>query len=84
MKNSTIRVKNELPELLEAVCAHPDCPDWLKEGIWDVVSGQNQSVLFTATYWRSAFEAIEDSQSDAEFEEIGDLPPNVIKMEVAQ
>ena len=48
-----IRVKNELPELLEAVCYHEDCPTWLKDAIWDAVNNQDQICIFTADYWRT-------------------------------
>ena len=58
MTNKYIRVKNELPELLEAVCHHADCENWLKDGIWDLVNNQNLAVTFTADYWRAQLNAI--------------------------
>jgi hypothetical protein len=55
MKNTkTIRIKNELPELLEAVCTHEDCPDWLNEAIWDAVNDKNGKLSFSADYFRYA------------------------------
>ena len=65
MPNKYIRVKNELPELLEAVCAHPDCRAWLKDAIWDAFSAQDLDVTFTAAYWRSSLEAINGVDNDA-------------------
>ena len=56
----TIRVKNDLPHLLEAVCSHPECPDWLMEGIWDAFNSQSLSVIYTATYWAAEFEAMRE------------------------
>jgi hypothetical protein len=57
-KNSTIKIKNKLPELLEAVCNHKDCPEWLQDGIWDLFGNQHHRVTFTANYWRSQFESM--------------------------
>ena len=56
-----ITLKNELPELIEAVCNHEHCPKWLYDGIWDLFNEQNQCVNYSATYWRAAFEAIRES-----------------------
>jgi hypothetical protein len=66
-KNSTIRVKNEMPELLEALCEHPDCPDWLKDGIWDVFNDQSITVSYKAAYWRSMLnDMVNQPREDAE------------------
>jgi hypothetical protein len=55
MKNTkTIRIKNELPELLEAVCTHEDCPDWLSEAIWDAVNYKNGKMSYSVDYFRFA------------------------------
>ena len=59
--NKTIRIKNELPELLEAVCSHSDCPEWLSDGIWDLIHNQPQVALFSALAFRATFEAINES-----------------------
>ncbi len=56
--NNTIKIKNELPELLEAVCEHKDCPEWWKDGIWNLFNEQHTEVTFSADYWRAQFEAI--------------------------
>jgi hypothetical protein len=61
-RSKTIKIKNELPELLEAVCRHRDCEDWLRDAIWDAFNNQTMSVLFTASYWRTSMEAIADSK----------------------
>ena len=61
-----IRIKNELPELLEAVCYHKDCPNWLKDAIWDAVNNQDQTCIFTADYWRSRFESMLMNEEHAE------------------
>lgn len=64
MKN--IKVKNTLPDLLEAVCQHKDCPDWLSDGIWDLVNDQPSSTVFTSSYWQYAFDAIEERRQRRE------------------
>jgi hypothetical protein len=62
MKNNiTIKIKNELPELIEAVCLHKDCPEWLKDGIWDTFSEQNTALTFSATFWRAQLEGMEEA-----------------------
>jgi hypothetical protein len=76
MKNNTIKIKNELPELLEAVCDHKDCPEWLKDGIWELFSNQTQSVVYSASWWRCQFEAIDDYET---LPRESELPPNVIR-----
>ncbi len=37
-KQKIVRIKNELPELVEAICMHKDCPEWLYDGIWDLIN----------------------------------------------
>lgn len=63
---TTIQVRNKLPFLLEAVCLHEECPDWLRNAIWDAVADQSQAVIYTATHWESQFESIHfhDNRSD--------------------
>jgi len=56
--NNTIKIKNALPELLETVCNHKDCPDWLKEGIWDLFVAQTGAVTFSADHWRDELASI--------------------------
>ena len=56
--NSTIKIKNELPELLEAVCNHKDCPEWLMDAIWDAINNQTMLCTYSADFWRAQFEAI--------------------------
>jgi hypothetical protein len=51
--NNTIRIKNELPELLEAVCEHPKCPEWLRFAIWDAFAEHNTQTSFKADHWRA-------------------------------
>jgi hypothetical protein len=80
-KNNMIRVKNELPELLEAVCHHEDCPDWLKDAIWDAFNEQNIGVSFTASWWRHMLESMDTvaaAASSADVSQNRYLPPNVL------
>ncbi len=56
-RQKTERIKNELPELLEAVCARSDCPEWLSDGIWDLINDKGGAVLYTANHFRAALEA---------------------------
>jgi hypothetical protein len=60
-KKKYIAVKNKLPELLEAVCYHKDCPRWLKNTIWDKFNNQTATLNFTAAHWRSMLNSIEVS-----------------------
>jgi hypothetical protein len=53
MKNNTITIKNELPELLEAVCEHPKCPEWLKHDIWDSFTEHHGAITYKADWWRA-------------------------------
>lgn len=64
MPKNRITVKNELPELLEAVCNHPDCEDWLKDAIWDAVNNQNIYVTYEADYWRSQLNAMRQKPTE--------------------
>jgi hypothetical protein len=57
-KQKTVRIKNELPELLEAICRHEDCPEWLYEGIWDLINDKGGAVLYTANHFRAALEGV--------------------------
>jgi hypothetical protein len=61
-RQKTERIKNELPELLEAVCGHPDCPEWLYDGVWDLIGDKGGAVLYTANHFRAALEAVEVSE----------------------
>ncbi len=58
MKNNRITIKNELPELLEAICTHPDCPEWLQDAIWESFQNRTDLVIYTASWWRSQFDAM--------------------------
>ncbi len=60
-KINTVRIKNELPELLEAVINHPDCPDWLRESIWESIN-ENSRVTFSADYIRLALASADASE----------------------
>lgn len=51
-------VKNNLPELLEAVCTHEDCPDWLSGMIWDKLNDRSQFDAYSASYFRHMLENI--------------------------
>ncbi len=62
MKNSTIKIKNELPELLEAVCLHKDCPEWLRDDIWESFNNQSGRVTFAADWWRGQLASIPTEQ----------------------
>jgi hypothetical protein len=57
-KQKTGRIKNELPELLEAICGHKDCPEWLYDGIWDLINDKGGAVLYTANHFRAALEGV--------------------------
>lgn len=57
-KKNNITVKNDLPHLLEALCEHPDCPDWLQDAIWEAFNNQDHNVIFTAAFWKAQFESI--------------------------
>jgi hypothetical protein len=61
-KQKTDRIENELPELLEAVCGHTDCPEWLYGGIWDLINDKGGAVLYTANHFRAVLEAAELSE----------------------
>ena len=61
MNNNTIKVKNAIPELLEAVCQHSECPDWLKDGIWDAFANQDIRESHTASYWRGQLESMPEN-----------------------
>lgn len=50
-KNNTIRLQNTLPHLLEAVCSHADCPDWLRGDLWDLINNHDSAVRFDAEFW---------------------------------
>lgn len=81
--NNTIRVKNELPELLEAVWNHDDCPEWLAEAIWDAFSNRDMKMIGTANYWRSQFESMYTAAEVAERREcIASLENKVLDAEV--
>ncbi len=62
MKNNTITIKNELPELLEAVCEHPKCPEWLKHDIWDSFSNRNSTMSYKAIHWASVLDNLDDHE----------------------
>ncbi len=63
---NTIKIKNELPELLEAICNHKDCPEWLTDAIWEAFNNQNIAVNYSATFWRAQFEGIFERQPELE------------------
>ncbi len=58
-------IKMGLPEMLAAVCDHPDCPEWLRAVIWDGFNDrQNGNGLnMTANYFRYAFEQVQDVEN---------------------
>ncbi len=62
MKSITITIKNELPELLEAVCEHPKCPEWLKHDIWDSFSNRNTSLSYKAAHWASVLDGLDGEE----------------------
>lgn len=61
-KGKTIRIKNELPELLEAVCIHDNCPEWLRDAIWEAFNNQSSNLIYTADWWRGQLESIENDK----------------------
>lgn len=73
----------KLPELLEAVCTHPDCPGWLQDAIWDAFGNQPLGITFTAAYWQGQFDSMKKANEDARKRTVGqrwpaekDLPLN--------
>ncbi len=38
MTSITKRRSKDIPALLAQLCRHPQCPEWLKVGIWDSVN----------------------------------------------
>ena len=74
-KARMIRVKNDVPHLLEAVCCHPDCPDWIEDAIWNAFNNQVENTPLTATYWTAQMEAIEHSSKP----DVGDKLPSKIE-----
>ena len=55
MKKNTTMIKNELPELLDAVFDHPDAPEFLKDAIFDAFNERGAPI--DAQYWRYMLEA---------------------------
>lgn len=55
-----IRIKNELPELLEAVCRHDDCPNWLSDEIWNAFNNRMNGTADTAAFFRYALTEADD------------------------
>jgi hypothetical protein len=60
MKKNTM-VKNELPELLEAIYAHDDTPEWLTMAIWDAFNNRHIEID-DANYWRWMLEATSEPE----------------------
>lgn len=61
MKNNLtkrITINNELPDLINAICQHPDCEDWLRDAIWDAFNNQNQGVVYSLSYWNAVVEMV--------------------------
>lgn len=56
------KTPNEIPALLARLCKHPECPDWLKEGIWDTVCDAanrgRRPIRFDEDHWKYEFESI--------------------------
>ena len=54
--------KNDIPVLLGQLCTRPDCPDWLKEGIWDAVNEavniSGRKISFNEAHWQREFEIL--------------------------
>ncbi len=69
----TIRIKNELPELLEAVCTHNDCPEWLADTIWESFNNQGMSVTFSANFWRAQLESVIPEEAEPRENITGDV-----------
>ncbi|HEX8286785.1 MAG TPA: hypothetical protein VF556_02250 [Pyrinomonadaceae bacterium] len=65
MENSTITIKNELPELLEAVCNHADCPGWLQDVIWNGFNNRIDATGLSAHWFRYALGELKDSNENS-------------------
>ena len=57
MTPKTVRIKNDLPHLLAALCAHPDCPEELKDAVWDTINDRPKRPTYSVKYWESVFES---------------------------
>jgi hypothetical protein len=57
-------VKNELPELLSAVCNHDDCPEWLKDAIWDTINDKTELDAFAPGYFREMLGNIAEREAE--------------------
>lgn len=61
MKKKTMTVKNEVPEILELLMNHPDCPEWLSMLIGDEM---NNRILIKdqASWFRFCLNNIEENR----------------------
>lgn len=58
--NTSITVKNKLPELLSAVCCHAECPEWLQKAITEAFFERSTAITHTPTWFRAEFESIKE------------------------
>lgn len=62
MKSINQNAKPSIPALLAQLCQHPDCPYWLKLGIWDAVTEAgnlgNRGLRFDQQHWEHEFAVI--------------------------
>jgi hypothetical protein len=46
----------DIPDMLEELCSHSECPEWLRDGIWDLVNDAanrgGRTIRFDAEHWR--------------------------------
>ena len=50
----TIKIKNTLPHLIDALWHHDDCPKWLQDIIWDGIENRRDGRAdFAASFWAS-------------------------------
>jgi hypothetical protein len=79
-RKRNISIKNELPDILETLCYHPECPDWLRHGIWELFNECGGNVVYTANYWLAQLDALDSVnvrrlEAKLNHEELPEDPP---------
>ena len=79
MKNNNT-ANHDLPELLSKVCNQDDCPEWLKDAIWETINNKTQLDAYTPGYFREMLDNI--SEREAERGALNDA--DILESEVSQ